>query len=479
MQTRVVAVAGLILASVVTLLQWSLRSRQDSAANKSLVAAQNQPAPRPVPRPAPASTPAPPVPMQSPEFLAALEGVLDIEISDAARLEQRLAARPDDFEARVKLMAYLARADRETVPGERAKRWKLAMWLVEQQPGSEILHSYLAQFSARDLPAESVQQAERLWEAAIRKQPGDARLLWNAACFFRDLSADLHLSYLEATADADPNHPHALRPLAQLYAGALLAGTTPLAARAERGLDRSKNVWVLGNAAYFLQSHYNQTITMYAPDTRAAQLAERYFLRAQAFDPSLDRKSILPQVDPGKPEQDRIAAERERTRFYEAGERIRRLGVDSFPQLPAGVARVLRSRGCTIPQPPAEAGGRGMENVIRGEFIEQGKLTWAVLCSVNQISTLLVFRNDLDTEPYEVSAGEDQNYMQGLGGDAIGYSRKITAVTGDFILRHYRAYGGEKPPPIDHHGIDDAFLGKASVTWYFYRGKWMPLQGAD
>jgi hypothetical protein len=48
-----------------------------------------------------------------------------------------------------------------------------------------------------------------------------------------------------------------------------------------------------------------------------------------------------------------------------------------------------------------------------------------------------------------------------------------------FILRHYRAYGGPKPPPIDHNGIDDAFLEKASVTWYRYNGKWIELQGAD
>jgi hypothetical protein len=46
-------------------------------------------------------------------------------------------------------------------------------------------------------------------------------------------------------------------------------------------------------------------------------------------------------------------------------------------------------------------------------------------------------------------------------------------------MRHYRGYGGPQPPPIDHHGIDDAFLEKASITWYFNNGKWLRLQGAD
>jgi hypothetical protein len=32
---------------------------------------------------------------------------------------------------------------------------------------------------------------------------------------------------------------------------------------------------------------------------------------------------------------------------------------------------------------------------------------------------------------------------------------------------------------MNHQGIDDAFLEKASVTYYYYRGKWLQLTGAD
>jgi hypothetical protein len=46
-------------------------------------------------------------------------------------------------------------------------------------------------------------------------------------------------------------------------------------------------------------------------------------------------------------------------------------------------------------------------------------------------------------------------------------------------MRHYRAYGGPKPPNIDHQGIDDAFIEKASTTHYFHQGKWLKLTGAD
>jgi hypothetical protein len=47
------------------------------------------------------------------------------------------------------------------------------------------------------------------------------------------------------------------------------------------------------------------------------------------------------------------------------------------------------------------------------------------------------------------------------------------------ILEHYRAYGGLKPPAIDHLGINDAFVGNAAVVHYFYAGKWLELTGAD
>ncbi len=59
------------------------------------------------------------------------------------------------------------------------------------------------------------------------------------------------------------------------------------------------------------------------------------------------------------------------------------------------------------------------------------------------------------------------------------YSRAIRAVGRKFILDHYRWYGGLRPPPLDHQGIEDAFVDKASLVNYCYQGKWLELQGAD
>ncbi|MDQ2900699.1 MAG: hypothetical protein M3Y07_13005 [Acidobacteriota bacterium] len=102
-----------------------------------------------------------------------------------------------------------------------------------------------------------------------------------------------------------------------------------------------------------------------------------------------------------------------------------------------------------------------------------------MLCSVKGVSSILVFWNGFGRNPAAIAPIKDRSYLETLGGDQIGYSRGIRPVGREFIMRHYRAYGGPKPPVIDHLGIDDAFIGKASSTWYFHRGKWLRLTGAD
>jgi hypothetical protein len=175
-------------------------------------------------------------------------------------------------------------------------------------------------------------------------------------------------------------------------------------------------------------------------------------------------------------------------KFDEAERRIVRLSPTAFPELPANVVRELQRRGCTIPQNFSKQ----PNNVIKGEFAKPGETDWAVLCSVEgqppgtfqrsgarRYSTILVFWNGSEKNPAEIAPLEDRIFLQGVSPDKIAYSRGIMPVGKDFIMRHFDAYGGPKPPPIDHQGIDDVFLEKASVTWYFYGGKWLKLTGSD
>jgi hypothetical protein len=420
-----------------------------------------------------------PPPLFSPAYVETLRDIAALEESDALRLEQRLAAAPGDLQSRLKLMAYHRRPDRAGRHEDQAKRVRHVLWLIEHHPESELLHSPVSLFSPGELSAADYNRAVALWNAAGSAKRQDAAVQWNAATFFEPLDPELHLTYLEATARADPNHPHALRPLAHLYALAILE-SGPLAARARAGLEASNNVWVLGNAAYMLQSQYNHSLQAGRPNAGAAELADRYFRRAKAIDPGLDRQKILPQIDVAAIARSREQEEQSRREWEARAEkaiaRMRRLPVNAFADLPATVRSVLASRHCSVPQPSVDGPAR---NVIRGEFFARGQQGWAVLCSANYSTSLLVFRSDHDASPDVIDTVEDRIYLQLLDGDAAIYSREIRTVDRDFIMGHFRSHGGPEPPPVDHHGIDDAFLEKASTTRYFHHGHWLQLPGAD
>jgi hypothetical protein len=163
-----------------------------------------------------------------------------------------------------------------------------------------------------------------------------------------------------------------------------------------------------------------------------------------------------------------------------ADRQVVRLRPKAFPELPANLRAELDRRGCTIPQvPPQVRTVDGRQNVITGEFSRAGQTDWAVLCSIGRVSSILIFWNGSVLKPADIEKTADLDHLQSWGGDKIVYDRAITPVGKRYIMQHYKAYGGEKPPPLDHQGIDDAIVGKASVVLYLYRGKWLHLSGAD
>ncbi len=364
--------------------------------------------------------------------------VFDLEPADVVRLEAQLKSNPEDLSARRALIQYHQRADR--VNFDRAEVTRHTLWVIEHHPDSDILR--FVHFAPGQLSSADYQRAVTLWTSA----PKSAEAQSNAAQFFNGLDENLHLRYLEATVTANPDHAGAIRALAFIYARALI-DPGPFTAHAQSALDTSKNRWILGNTAYTLQSLYNEKLQRGETNTRITQLAEKYFLQAKAIDPSMDRNAILPQLGPPRPVEQAPPPPP-----------VRHLAIEAFPQLPAPIANVLRSRGCTIPE----------DNVIRGQFFRNSEFGWAVYCSKNGTTALLAFRNDRDTQPETVVTHTDP------------YAHSITTVEPQEFLRRYRMMGGPVPPAIlDHQGIDDGFGEKASVRWYFHDGKWTQYPGAD
>ena len=164
-------------------------------------------------------------------------------------------------------------------------------------------------------------------------------------------------------------------------------------------------------------------------------------------------------------------------RWQSAEANIVRLSPAAFSQLPPPIIHQLRSRGCAIPQ---SFGRSEPHNVISGEFARRGQMDWAVLCSRNGMSSILVFWGGSTRRVAELAASPDSAFLQTIDGSGnIGFSRAIGAVGRDYIRERYREYGGRRPPRIDHQGINDAFVEKASVVHYYHRGRWLELQGED
>ena len=66
-----------------------------------------------------------------------------------------------------------------------------------------------------------------------------------------------------------------------------------------------------------------------------------------------------------------------------------------------------------------------------------------------------------------------------MGADYEDFDRGLGTADRKFIVDSYKAYGGPKPPPITHLGINYEFLERASLVRYCHRGKWLELTGAD
>jgi hypothetical protein len=155
-----------------------------------------------------------------------------------------------------------------------------------------------------------------------------------------------------------------------------------------------------------------------------------------------------------------------------------RLSPTAFPELPQDLARELVRRGCTIPQPSPQR-----RNVIRGHFAKAGSDDWAVLCyrRKTKTTTLLVFWNGSAENPTQLIRGPYSGPYDDFvpsGDYGVMFEWFIRPVGRKFILGHYQGYGGPKPPPIDHEGIESGG-DSASIVLYYYRGRWLKLQGAD
>lgn len=165
--------------------------------------------------------------------------------------------------------------------------------------------------------------------------------------------------------------------------------------------------------------------------------------------------------------------------WAEADAAVRRAAPSEIPGLPGEVRTELERRGCRIPQP---FDAKRIENFTQGSFFQRRGKDWAVLCSVARVSRVLVFPKGSSDEVQEVpgSRRKDAEYLQATGGGAIGFSRRIRAISPATAHRYQRTYAPkDEHVRLRHDAIEDAFVQKASEVLYFDGDKWIRAQGVD
>lgn len=142
-------------------------------------------------------------------------------------------------------------------------------------------------------------------------------------------------------------------------------------------------------------------------------------------------------------------------------EPIVRLAPAVFSELPSHVRSGLVRNGCSVPQSYL---AKEPENAIAGSFTRKGSREWAVLCSVNGVSSILIFDAKSQEPLSRIAESPDDTFIQVIGEGRTGFSRRISAVLS---------------PTHGLTAIDDAFLDKASTVWVRMGRRWLEIAGAD
>ncbi len=158
-----------------------------------------------------------------------------------------------------------------------------------------------------------------------------------------------------------------------------------------------------------------------------------------------------------------------------ADRQVKRLPPSAFPQLPSNIQKWLERSGYTIPQIPMDP---KPHNVITGSFKKKGQQDWAVLCSRNRRSAIIYFWAGSDKDTTEIRPSGDINWLQG-GVTGIEFSRSINQIDRIGILSYNNMPDDSTTSWIDHDGVEDNFVDKASTVYYFFQDRCLAFSGAD
>jgi hypothetical protein len=148
---------------------------------------------------------------------------------------------------------------------------------------------------------------------------------------------------------------------------------------------------------------------------------------------------------------------------------IRRLPMDSFPDLPDAIAGVLVQRGCLIPQTYQ---AHHPENVVHASFEKAGSSDWAVLCSEHGRVDLLLFFGRMPDKPVKLGSVAELDRLQRHDSSGVfGFDWGIDPAT-PAQVREAQAGMQHHPPLLDHDALSETVLNQKTVYHFYTHGAW-------
>jgi len=171
---------------------------------------------------------------------------------DVTSMESTLCDSKPDYRVRVMLVGHYSNC--RLASEHRDQLAKQLCFFIEHAPSSGVF--YYPEFEFVDFSRngrEKYKRARELWQAAIDKDPGNNKILRNAARFSRSMDPPYAMNMLERVCEFDPKSRDAcieLASLCELYA------TRSTDSRKHELLTRAKNAYQQGLRAYPTRSDF-------------------------------------------------------------------------------------------------------------------------------------------------------------------------------------------------------------------------------
>jgi len=235
--------------------------------------------------------------------------------AQAAELEQRVQANPEDLAARGKLLDYYRWND------QRQKFLDQVLWLIRIHPESQLLASGATEFrpwNGSGLTAE-YRSAAAAWREEVPRHLNEARVLGNAAHFFSATDPVEAERLYQQTRLLEPQNREWLSSLSRLYSEAITSanrtgGNAQFAADATLRLENSTDVALLSSVGRALsryevgpgQSRADALAKVSPGLTPIWELGDRLMARAQQLGaprriPDANAEPAIHQVAPVYP----------------------------------------------------------------------------------------------------------------------------------------------------------------------------------